>query len=228
MTEGRDGRLALITGASSGIGAALALALVRRGWRVVIAARRREVLDELAARAPDALIPRVLDVTDPSAFTETVAALEAEHGELDTVVLNAGDYEPGGLDALEPALFERIMRVNYLGVVHGLVACLPPMRRRRRGQILVTASLSAYRGLPGAAAYGASKAAVLNLAESLRPEAEAAGVTLRVINPGFVKSRLTDKNDFHMPQLLRPPRWRLPASSGLSTAMGLRSPSRGD
>ncbi|MQM38835.1 putative oxidoreductase [wastewater metagenome] len=201
-----DGRLALITGASSGIGEALAVRLAAHGWRVVAAARRRAALEALAERAsgPGRIIPQVLDVTDADAFAALVTTVEADHGEIDTVILNAGGYEPVRLDELDAAVFERLIRVNYLGTVNGLAACLPAMRRRGRGQVLVMGSLSAYRGLPRAAAYGSTKAAVLSLAESLRPEAERAGIALRVVSPGFVKSRLTERNDFRMPQLMDP------------------------
>lgn len=198
-------RLALITGASAGIGRALALRMAAEGWRVVVSSRRPDALEALRDARPslvERLIPRVLDVTDGEAFNDLVAFVEAELGPLDTVILNAGDYDPMPLDAFDPAVFRRLMEVNYLGTVNGIAAALPVMRARGRGQILVTASLSAYRGLPRAAPYSATKAAVLNMVESLRPEADRLGVRLRVINPGFVRTRLTEKNDFRMPQLI--------------------------
>jgi NAD(P)-dependent dehydrogenase (short-subunit alcohol dehydrogenase family) len=105
------------------------------------------------------------------------------------------------LDRFDTDLFRHLMTVNYLGVVYGLGAVLPHLRGRRAGQILINASLSGYRGLPLAAPYGATKAALINLAESLRNECCAAGIRLRVINPGFVRSPLTDRNDFQMPFL---------------------------
>ncbi len=125
-----------------------------------------------------------------------------ELGPVELCILNAGDYEPMGLDDFDVSLFRRLMEVNYLGVVHGLAAVMPAMRARGRGQILITASLAGYRGLPRAAPYGATKAALISLAESLQPELAAEGVRLRVINPGFVKTPLTDKNRFEMPFLM--------------------------
>lgn len=209
MTEEQaaGGRVAMITGASAGIGRALAIKLARDGWQVAVCARREEALHGIAEEFPelaDHLHPFPLDVTDPAESQAVFMAVEADLGEVDTLILNAGDYDPMTLDEFDPALFRRLVEVNYLGAVNGIGAALGPMRERGRGQILVTASLSAYRGLPQAAPYGASKAAVLNMAESLRPALEGTGVSLRVINPGFVKTRLTEKNRFHMPQLLTP------------------------
>ncbi len=209
MTEKQvtGGRVAMITGASAGIGRALAVKLARDGWQVAVCARREEALRAIAEEFPelaDHLHPFPLDVTDVAESKAVFMAVEADLGEVDTLILNAGDYDPMTLDEFDPDLFRRLAEVNYLGAVNGIGAALGPMRERGRGQILVTASLSAYRGLPQAAPYGASKAAVLNMAESLRPALEGTGVSLRVINPGFVKTRLTEKNRFHMPQLLTP------------------------
>jgi len=202
-----SGRLALITGASSGIGRALAVALARDGWRVVVSSRRQEALEAIATDHPDIagrFYPRVADVTDRSQLAAMVAAIESDVGPLDTVVLNAGAYDPVLLDDLDAGRFAHTMEVNFTGTMNGLAAAFPHLRARGRGQILVTASVAAYRGLPKASAYGASKAAVLNAFEALKPEADATGVSLRVINPGFVETELTAKNDFKMPQLITP------------------------
>ena len=203
----QTGRVAMITGASAGIGRALAIRLAEAGWQVALCARREETLRAVAEDNPalaERLHPFPLDVTDPAESEAVFMAVEADLGEVDTLILNAGDYDPMPLDDFDPGLFRRLAEVNYLGTINGVGAALGPMRARRRGQILVTASLSAYRGLPQAAPYGASKAAVLNMAESLRPALAGTGVSLRVINPGFVKTRLTEKNRFKMPQLITP------------------------
>ncbi len=194
-----------ITGGGSGIGRCLALAMNRQGWRVVISGRNRQRLEEVAAQAPDAgILPKVADVTDLQALRRVLAEIEAETGPLEMAVLNAGDYSPMGLDAFDAELFRRLIEVNYLGVVNCLQTLLPVMLARRSGQILISASLSGYRGLPRAAPYGASKAALINMAESLYPELRKKGVRLRLINPGFVRSALTDKNEFQMPFLISP------------------------
>ncbi|MFW5453241.1 SDR family NAD(P)-dependent oxidoreductase [Thioalkalivibrio sulfidiphilus] len=194
--------VAWLIGASSGIGAELARRLADAGWQVALTARRAERLEALCQASPAQLSSFPGDVTDPEGLAALAARIEAELGPVELCILNAGDYEPMGLDDFDVSLFRRLMEVNYLGVVHGLAAVMPAMRARGRGQILITASLAGYRGLPRAAPYGATKAALISLAESLQPELAAEGVRLRVINPGFVKTPLTDKNRFEMPFLM--------------------------
>ncbi|WP_322521777.1 SDR family NAD(P)-dependent oxidoreductase [Guyparkeria halophila] len=203
-SNARTERIYWLVGASSGIGAALTDRLVARGYRVAISARHQERLDERAARDPDRVLPLVADVTDPQSMATAYRALVAEWGMPDSVILNAGDYEPMGLADFDPALFERLIRVNFLGAVNGIETVREDFIARGAGEIVLTASVAGYRGLPYAAPYGASKAAMINLAESLHPEFERAGVAIRVINPGFVRTRLTDKNDFAMPGRIEP------------------------
>jgi NAD(P)-dependent dehydrogenase (short-subunit alcohol dehydrogenase family) len=197
------GRSVWVTGASQGIGRALALGLAARGDRVAISARGADALAELAQAHPG-LRPEPLDVTDAAATASAIARIEAAQGPIDLAVLNAGVYRPlpGGLAA--PEVFAEHMAVNYQGVVNGLCAILPGMRERRRGQIALVASVAGYRGLPQAAAYGPTKAALINLAETLRLELRGTGVDLRLVNPGFVATRLTAQNRFAMPALLTP------------------------
>lgn len=196
---------AWITGGGSGIGRALALELAQQGWRVWISGRRATALKETAERAePGCIIVLPLDVTRPDEVRRGVAAIVAKGARLDLAVLNAGDYRPMGLSEFDLELFHRLNAVNYLGVVNCLAALLPPLREQGNGQILINASLSGYRGLPNAAPYGATKAALINLAESLRNQMLDAGIRLRVVNPGFVRSSLTEKNDFDMPFLIEP------------------------
>jgi NAD(P)-dependent dehydrogenase (short-subunit alcohol dehydrogenase family) len=198
--------VAWVTGASSGIGEALSLGLARAGWTVAASARRAERLAALAAR-PDAagrIHPVPVDVTDEPAVRAAVAGIEDRFGPIAAAVLNAGDYTPMAARDFDTALCRHLMEINYLGVVHGIGAVLPRQLARGAGRILLNASVAGYRGLPGAAPYGASKAALINLAESLRAELEGSGVRVRVINPGFVRTPLTDKNDFAMPALLDP------------------------
>lgn len=194
-------RVAWLVGASSGIGQALAIALAADGWRVAISARRAEPLQ--AMQAQNALLtPYPLDVTDLESLQTAAAAITQELGAIELCILNAGDYTPMPLAAFDIGLFRKLCEVNYMGVVNGLAAILPLMLARSSGQILVTASLAGYRGLPKSAPYSASKAAVINLAESLHLELKDKGILLRVINPGFVRSPLTAKNTFTMPFLI--------------------------
>lgn len=197
-------RVAWVTGASAGIGAALCLGLAQRGWTVAASARRTDLLRALAGdpRAGGRIHPVPVDVTDEAAVASAVAGIEAELGPVHTAVLNAGDYSPMPARGFDTALFRRLVEVNYLGVVHCIGAVLPRQLARADGRIFVTASVAGYRGLPLAAPYGATKAALINLAESLRAELDGSGVEIRLINPGFVRTDLTAKNAFRMPALI--------------------------
>lgn len=194
-----------LTGASAGIGRALALRLARDGWRVAASARRAEELAALQAAAsglPGEIRPYPLDVTDGAAVATCVAAIERDMGPIDLAVLNAGTHKPMPAEHFSTATLRALMEINLFGVAHGLEALLPRMIARGRGRVALVASLAGYSGLPSAAAYGASKAALINMAEAMRPELLAKGVVLQVINPGFVKTPLTDRNDFPMPFLI--------------------------
>ncbi|MGB5599141.1 MAG: SDR family NAD(P)-dependent oxidoreductase [Thiothrix litoralis] len=195
--------VAWLVGASSGIGQALAFQLAQAGWQVAISARRLDALQAMQAQHP-ALHPYTVDVTDVPSLHEAAAAITRELGEIELCVLNAGDYTPMPLADFNIELFRKLCDINYLGAVNGLDAIMPLMLARGRGQILLTASVAGYRGLPKSAPYSASKAAVISLAESLHLELKARGVLLRVVNPGFVRSPLTAKNAFKMPFLLEP------------------------
>lgn len=198
-------KVAWVTGGGSGIGRSLAFALKDLGWEVVISGRNSERLIETVKESGGDnmhLIP--LDVTNKGAVKQVVDSIQKEYGQIDLAFLNAGDYSPMKLEDFDLDLFHKLINVNYLGVVNCLSALLPDMRRQHRGEILITASLSGYCGLPGAAPYGASKAALISLAESLHPELIREGVSLRLINPGFVATELTDKNRFKMPFLITP------------------------
>ena len=194
---------AWITGASSGIGAALAARMADSGgWRVCLSARRRDRLEALANTRPARLEAWPLDVTDARAVGVTVAAIEKACGPIECAFLNAGDYRPMPATEFDTDLFRRLMEVNYLGVVNAIGALLPGMLARGRGQVLINASVAGWRGLPLAGPYGATKAALINLAETLHAELGPRGVRIRVVNPGFVRTPLTERNDFPMPAMV--------------------------
>jgi NAD(P)-dependent dehydrogenase (short-subunit alcohol dehydrogenase family) len=195
---------AWITGASSGIGRELALQLARRGTKVAASARNREALDALAAQAPPGAIrPVPLDVADRAAVAPALAAVTAALGGLpDLAVLNAGTYIPLSAGDFDAAKYRAQIEINLMGTVHCLEALMPPLMAAGRGHIAVVASVAGYRGLPTGAAYGATKAALINLCESLKFDLDRAGVKLQLVNPGFVKTPLTDKNQFRMPYLM--------------------------
>lgn len=196
---------AWVTGAGKGIGRAVSLALARKGYAVAASARTLGDLQSLAgeaAGAPGRIVPYPLDVTDEAAVKDTVRRIEADLGALDLALLNAGTHDPTGAANFDSSRFRKVVDINLMGVVHGLDALLPGFRQRRHGHVAVVASVAGYRGLPSASAYGATKAALINLCESLRPELERDGVKLQVICPGFVDTPLTQKNDFPMPFII--------------------------
>lgn len=194
-----------ITGGSSGIGRAMALRLAREGRQVVISARDETALRavaEAAKGAPGSVRTLPLDVTDAAACRQAVGRVETEFGPLALAVLCAGTHRPTPANALDPEDFRFLAEVNLLGTANCLVPAVAAMRERHAGRIAVVASLTAKRGLPTAAAYGMTKAGLVNLCEALQPELAAQGIALQVVNPGFVETPLTDRNDFPMPFLV--------------------------
>lgn len=204
MTDNKTTPLVWITGASSGIGAALAQQMAARGARVAISSRSKEALDAVAASDRENIFPFPLDVTESTAVVETVAAIEDAHGPIEQAVLNAGSYVKTPVDGFRAEDVERMMRVNVVGLAYGLEALMPRMIARGRGALALMASVAGYRGLPFAAGYCGSKAAVIAMGQSLKAELDAKGVKMQVICPGFVRTPLTDQNDFPMPFLMTP------------------------
>jgi NAD(P)-dependent dehydrogenase (short-subunit alcohol dehydrogenase family) len=197
--------VAWITGASSGIGRATALELARRGWTVCASARRQEELEALATEAaamPGRIVGHAVDVTNQTAMAEVIEAIERVHGPIALAFFNAGIAPyTRGFD-LDIAAFRQSWDVNLMGAVNGLSPLLRRMRQRGKGQVAVNASVAGYRGLPRAAAYGASKAAAIHLCEALKFDCDQIGVTMQLVNPGFIDTPLTRKNDFPMPFLM--------------------------
>lgn len=197
--------LAFVTGASSGIGRGVALELARRGYDVALTARRESELLTLSEQI-DALGRRAYvhpgDVTDRAAMAGIVARVEAEQGPIALAFLNAGANfrdvagDPCGEN------FYRTLDLNLYGVVNGLGPLVRAMQPRGRGQIAVCASIAGYGGLPGAPAYCASKAALIAMGESLHVDLAALGLTVQIVCPGYVRTPLTDANDYSMPFLL--------------------------
>lgn len=194
--------LAWITGASSGIGEALAVRLARDGYRVAASARGAQALERLAAGSAGRIAAHPLDVTDAQACVRRLEEIEAAHGAIDLAVLNAGTHRPMSADDFSVETARILIEINLMGVVNCLAPLLARMKERRRGHIAIVASVAGYGGLPTAAAYGPTKAALINMAESLRPDCERLGIKLQLVNPGFVKTPLTDRNEFPMPFLM--------------------------
>lgn len=192
---------AWITGASSGIGAALAKEMVSRGWTVAISARREDELNTLAA-THEGLKPFVCDVTDREAMARTAADIEAAHGPIALGIMNAGIYLPTALPDFDATLFDRTFDVNLGGVVNGLAALVPAMVSRGAGHICFVSSVTGFGGLGTSAAYGASKAGLLNMSESLAMDLRASNVHVSAVAPGFVRTPATDANAFPMPFII--------------------------
>jgi short-subunit dehydrogenase len=197
-----DGRVVWITGGSSGIGAALADELARRGVRVAITARRNDQLAEVAARAPGEVRPYPGDVRDREEMARTAEAVESDFGPIDLAVLNAGTWEQLDVAHWDSTPIREHIDTNLLGMVNCLDAVLPQMIARRSGTVLGVASVAGYRGYTRAEAYGTTKAAAINLLESLRIDLDRLGVNVQVVNPGFVRTELTERNDFPMPFMI--------------------------
>lgn len=196
----------LITGASSGIGAALARHYAAPGVRLVLGGRDAPRLETVAqdCKATGAIVETALvDVTDRAAMAAWIEAAD-ERGGLDLVIANAGiSAGTGGLAAGEsPDQVRRIFDVNLYGVLNTLDPALSGMRKRRRGQVAIISSLAGFHGWPGAPAYAASKAAVRSYGEGMVTVLRRQGICLSVVCPGFIKSPMTDANDFPMPFLM--------------------------
>ena len=191
----------LITGASSGIGAALAAALLRRGDAVTALARRKDRLESLAP-GKGQLFTAACDVTDAGEIAAAIDAATASLGPVDCAILNAGMYEPQDTTKIDPAAYARHMDVNYMGVVNALPPLIDGMLAHGGGQIALVSSVAGWRGLPKAAAYGPTKAALISLAESMTFDLAPRGIDVKVICPGFVKTESTAVNDYDMPGLI--------------------------
>ena len=192
---------AWIIGASQGIGLELAKLLAEQGWQLTLSARNPEPLAAAASACEASSV--AFDATDREGMRAAAARVFADQPP-SLVVMNVGDYEPMPLQAFDAELFVKLNRTNYLASIFLLEAIVPLMQANGGGQLLLNASAAAYRGLPNAAPYSAPKAALIHAAESLAPELARLNIRLRVINHGFVRSRLTSKNRFPMPFLMEP------------------------
>jgi short-subunit dehydrogenase len=194
-----------ITGASSGIGRAVALNLARRGHKVAVSARGEDDLRSLAHEAnkvDGSIHPYPLDVTDAGQCVETFERMTADLGPITLAILNAGTHHPVEVEDFSAKDLAKLVNVNLLGTGNCLDPVLKAMIPAGSGHVAIVASVAGYRGLPTSAYYGASKAAQINLAEALKFDLDRHGIKLQLINPGFVRTPLTDKNDFPMPFLM--------------------------
>lgn len=193
------GRRVWLVGASSGIGAAIAHELAGHGARLALSARRADKLEALGIA--DALV-QPCDATDAASLALAREKLLGCWGGIDLVIYLAGDYVPMRADNFDLAVAEQVLAVNFNGALRLAATVLPDLNPG--GGIVFVASVAGYRGLPRALCYGPGKAALINFAEVLHFDLAPKGIGVWVINPGFVSTRLTAKNDFSMPALLTP------------------------
>jgi len=199
--------VALVTGASSGIGLELARRLAREGTKVALVARRRDLLEGLAAEiraAGGTALALPCDVRERMPMHAAVAQAARDLGPIDLLIANAGVGHVIPADRFDAALFEDTIRTNLLGPVYAVEAALPAMLSRRAGHIVGVSSLAAYRGFPMTHAYCASKSALNAFLEGLRAEISDRGVRITTVCPGFVRTPMTVKNKGAMPFLLEP------------------------
>lgn len=189
-----------LVGASEGLGLALAQKLSAAGAELVLSARNREALEKAAASLPGPATILPVDVSS----SDSVRAAAAQLPDLDGMVFLAGVYWPMRAQDWNADQAEAMADINFTGCMRVVGAALPPMVARDRGHIVITGSLSGFRGLPGAIGYAAAKAGTMVLAESLYADLRKTGVTVQLANPGFIRTRLTAKNDFTMPFIMEP------------------------
>ncbi len=195
------GRRVWVIGASTGIGAETAKLLLSLGARVALSARNDTALQAVASGHPQALV-LPLDVTDAAQLNAARDRLLAAWQGVDLVLLVAGIYGEMRADSMDINVVNRTLDVNLRGVFNGLDAALPPLLAQGHGGIGVVSSVAGFRGLPRALAYGPTKAALINLAESLYLDLRPRGIAVYLINPGFVDTPATQQNDFEMPALI--------------------------
>lgn len=188
-----------LTGASSGIGAALADVLLEQGHRLAVSARSEAPLLALAERWPQQVLVVPGDLTDATQVRAIGQRIAEAWGALDCAILNAGTCEYIDVRAFEAAMIERVVRSNLFSAAHCIEAALPLLRRGHEPQLAVVASSVTFLPLPRAEAYGASKAGLRYLCESLRMDLATEGIAVTLVSPGFVDTPLTRRNDFAMP-----------------------------
>lgn len=193
-----------IIGASSGIGESLARELAARGATLILSARSEDKLDALKEDLKGVHHTVPIDIADPDTTVHAAGYIATRIGRIDSVIVLAAIYQPMRLDALDMEMVHNMIDVNLKGYFHVAHAILPILKKQGGGQLALCGSVAGYRGLPKGQPYSATKAGILNLAESLRLETRQDNIDIRLISPGFVRTPMTDKNDFEMPAMIEP------------------------
>jgi short-subunit dehydrogenase len=191
-----------ITGASSGIGKALAEKFAKENWAVAISARREALLNEIAQNKN--IFAFALDVTDEDKVKKTFSKILNQFNGIDLCVFCSGAYDPKLEQEINKTQIKKIMDVNFFGVLNCIKTVEEYFKNKKSGHISIVSSIAAYRGLPNSSGYGPSKAALTNLTESLYFDFKKYHVRISLISPGFIKTPLTDKNEFPMPFIKSP------------------------
>jgi len=191
-----------ITGASSGIGKALSEKFALEGWKVAISARRKEILDNMANNENISSYP--LDVTNQDQVNNISSKIIDDFGNLDLCVFSSGTYDPKLEQEVNIRQNKLVMETNFFGVLYCIKSIEKFFKNKKKGHISIVSSVAAYRGLPNSSGYGPSKAALTNLSESLYFDFKKHNVRISLISPGFIKTPLTDKNEFAMPFIKTP------------------------
>tara|TARA_E500000178_G_scaffold328229_1_gene358002 strand:+ start:2763 stop:3521 length:759 start_codon:yes stop_codon:yes gene_type:complete len=192
-----------ITGASTGIGKALAIKFSQNGWKVAISARREVLLNEIASENKN-IFAFPFDVTDKDKCNTTFNLIKNKFDNIDLCVFSTGTWDPKKEKEIDVEQIENVMKINFFGTLNCIKSVESYFKTRGYGQISIVSSIAGYRGLPNSTGYGPSKSALNNLAESLYFDFKRHGVRVSLISPGFIKTPMTDKNDFKMPFLKSP------------------------
>lgn len=192
-----------ITGGSTGIGKALAIRFANEGWNVAISARRENLLKELSDRYEN-ISPFPLDVTDKENCKNIFNQVKEKFGEIDICFFSTGTWDPKKEKDIDVEQIENVFKINFFGTVNSIKAVEEYYKNRNEGTIAIVSSIAGYRGLPNSTGYGPSKSALNNLAESLYFDFGRHNVRVCLVSPGFIKTPMTDKNDFKMPFLKTP------------------------
>ena len=191
-----------ITGASSGIGKALAEKFATEGWKVAVSARRKEILDKMSDH--ENIFSYPLDVTNQDQIKNSFKNIIEDLNGLNLCVFSSGTYDPKLEQEINIEQNKFVMETNFFGVLHCIKAVETYFKNKKDGHISIVSSIAAYRGLPNSSGYGPSKAALTNLTESLYFDFKKYNVRISLVSPGFIKTPLTDKNEFPMPFIKSP------------------------
>jgi len=192
-----------ITGASSGIGKSLALKFANEGWNVAISARRENLLNEIS-ESNKKIKSFPLDVTDKKKCIEVFQQIKNHYGDIDICFFSTGTWSPKEEKDIDVEQIENVFKINFFGTVNSIKAVEEHFKNKKNGIISIVSSIAGYRGLPNTTGYGPSKSALISLAESLYFDFERFNVRVCLVSPGFIKTPMTDKNDFKMPFLKTP------------------------